>query len=125
MALRLALPGIALPEARIAGRRRTALIDAIGETLVIERNSVQMLLDRRGRGLAGQCPDASRVPPVIIDRERKRACRGLHALAPISIPRAPDACGASWDGGECTPRAPAPGVRRVSRRRAAASFRGT
>jgi len=40
MTLCLALPGIAWLEARIAVGQRTALIDAIGETLVIERNSL-------------------------------------------------------------------------------------
>src|SRR3954469_6995725 len=88
MALRLAVPGTAVPRVdmpRAAGRgvralglRRTAVIDPIGETLVVERHSLQMLLDRGGCGIAGQFPNACRVPPVIISRERRRVCRGLH-----------------------------------------------
>src|SRR5919112_5090505 len=45
-----------------------------------------MLLDRWSGGIAGQFPNASRVPPVIIGRERRRACRVLHAwLRSVSL----------------------------------------
>src|SRR3954465_738129 len=84
MALRLAVPRVELPRGaghgvRALGLRRPAVVVApIGKPLVVERPSLQMLLDRGGRGIAGQFPNACRVPPVIIGRERRRVCRGLH-----------------------------------------------
>jgi hypothetical protein len=61
-------------------------VNAIGKTLIVERHPLQMLLDRGGRGVAGQFPNACRVPPVIIGRERSRVCRMLHAwLQSVSL----------------------------------------
>src|SRR3954453_15241669 len=79
MMLRLALPSVAFSGAHTIGLGRTVLVKAIGNALVGERNVLQTLFDRGGRGIAGQRPNASRMPPEMIGRERRRVDRVLHA----------------------------------------------
>src|SRR3954447_3950942 len=84
--LRLALPSVAFSGVHIIRLRRTVFVESVGNALVGERTVLQTLLDRGGRGIAGQRPNASRVPPEMIGRERRRVDRVLHAgLRSVSL----------------------------------------
>src|SRR4051794_24270662 len=77
--LRLALPNVAFFGVHIIRLRRTVFVETVGNALVGERNVLQTLFDRGGRGIVGQRPNARRMPPEMIGRERRRVDRVLHA----------------------------------------------
>src|SRR5207244_12904983 len=104
--------------------QRRAVIDALGQALVFERDPAQMLLDRQRRRLAGQFPDAGGMPPVVVGWERGCGRRVIHAGSPLNNLRARGACAASCDADAPPPPARARGVPTVSRRTGAASSRG-